>query len=169
MALRLPGIAGALAALAAGFGAPAEAATISVQAKAKVTKPLAISSRQNLDMGTLTLGAGTWSGAIVRLARTGTLTCPANVTCSGATLVARYNVTGSNRETISVITPDVTLVNQSDPTKTLRMVVDSPGTVQLPNSGNQGVTFPLGGSITLDSTTAGGVYSGTFNVSVDYQ
>lgn len=169
MALRLLGIAGAWVALAAGLAAPGAAATISVQAKAKVTKPLALSSRQNLDMGTLTLGTGTWSGAVVQLARTGTLTCPANVTCSGATQVALYNVTGSNRERISIIAPNVTLVNQSDPTKTLRMVVDSPGTVQIPNSGNQGVTFPLGGSITLDSTTAGGVYSGTFNVSVDYQ
>ena len=169
MAFRLSGIAWALAALAAGFAAPAQAATISVQAKAKVTKPLTISSRQNFDLGTLTLGTGTWSGAIVRLARTGTLTCPANLTCSGVTQVALYNVTGSHRETITINAPNVTLVNQSDPTKTLQMVVDSPGRVQLPNSGNQGITFPLGGSITVDSTTVGGVYSGTFNVSADYQ
>ena len=169
MALRLSGIFWAWAALAASFSAPAAAATISVQAKAKVTKPLTLSSRQDFDLGTLTLGTGTWSGAVVRLARTGTLTCPANLGCSGATQVALYNVTGSHREMVTVITPNVTLVNQSDPTKTLQMVVDSPGTVQLPNSGNQGVTFPLGGSITLDSTTPGGVYSGTFNVSVDYQ
>lgn len=169
MANRLSGIAVAAAAIAAGLAAPAPAATIIVQAKAKVTKPLILSSRQNLDMGSMMLGPGTWSGAVVSLARSGTLTCPANVTCSGATQVARYNVTGSNRETVGIIAPNVNLVNQSDPTRVLTMVVDSPGTVQLPNSGNQGVTFPLGGSITLDSTTSSGVYSGTFNVSVEYQ
>jgi hypothetical protein len=47
-------------------------------------------------------------------------------------------------------------------------VVDNPGTVSLPNSGNPGVEFSLGGTITLNSTTAGGLYSGTFNVTVDY-
>jgi hypothetical protein len=30
------------------------------------------------------------------------------------------------------------------------------------------VTFALGGSIALASTTAEGVYAGTFNVTVDY-
>lgn len=169
MALRLAGIAVAWAALAAGLATALPAATITVQAKAKVAKPLVLVSRQDLDMGTLMLGPGTWSGAVVRLARTGALTCPANVICSGAPQVASYNVTGSNRETINIIAPDVTLTNESDPTRMLTMVVDAPATIQLPNSGNQGVTFPLGGSIGLDSTTAPGVYSGTFNVSVDYQ
>ena len=47
--------------------------------------------------------------------------------------------------------------------------VDSPAQVTLPNSCNQGVLFNVGGSITLDSTTVGGTYSGTINVTVDYQ
>src|SRR5205085_1933997 len=51
---------------------------------------------------------------------------------------------------------------------TLMLVVDSPGTFLIPNSGNPGVNFSLGGSINLSSSTAGGVYSGTFNVTVDY-
>jgi len=46
--------------------------------------------------------------------------------------------------------------------------VDGPGTVALPNSGNKGVDFSLGGRITLSSSTAGGLYTGTFNVTVDY-
>ena len=54
----------------------------------------------------------------------------------------------------------MTLVNQSDPTKSLTLVVDSPATIILTNSGNPGVNFSLGGSISLSSTTAGGVYAG---------
>jgi hypothetical protein len=48
------------------------------------------------------------------------------------------------------------------------LVVDSPGSVLLTNSGPPGTDFSLGGSITLSSSTESGLYSGTFNVTVDY-
>ena len=82
--------------------------------------------------------------------------------------MAKYNVTGENKQQITISTPDVILTNQSDPSKTLRMVVDSPGTVVLSNSGNKGQEFALGGTISVSSSTAGGQYEGTFNVTVDY-
>jgi len=167
--LRLAGIAVVGAAIAAAFAVPASAETISAQAKAQVIKPLTLSSLQDLDLGTLLLGPGSWSGAIVSLSRSGALTCPANVTCSGATRVARYNVAGSNKQTVIIHTPNVTLVNQADSSKALTLVVDSPGSLLLTNSGTPGTNFDLGGAITLDSTTAAGVYVGTFNVSVEYQ
>lgn len=169
MGLRIANIAMLWAALAAALGTPASAAKINVQAKAKVTKPLVLKSIQNFDLGRIMLGTGTWSGATVRLSRSGVLTCAANVTCFGATRVAQYNVSGSNGQTVTIIAPDGTLVNQADASKTLKLVIDSPGTVQLTNSGNPGMNFPLGGAITINSTTAPGVYAGTFNVSVDYQ
>jgi len=147
----------------------ANAASVNAQAKAKVVKPLVLKSVQDLDLGTLVLAPGSWTGSTVSLSRSGVLTCGANVTCSGATQVAQYNVAGTNNETVVIFAPNVTLVNQADPTKTLTLVVDSPGTVGLSNSAPKGVNFPLGGSITVSSTTADGVYAGTFNVSVDYQ
>lgn len=148
--------------------APASAETISAKVNAKVVKPLVLKRVQDLDLGTALLGSGSWSGATLSLSRTGALTCPAELACSGATQVAVYNVSGSNQMTIRVSAPDVTLVNQSDSTKTLTMIVDSPGTLSLTNSGTKGQDFPLGGSIQLDSTTAEGTYTGTFNVTVDY-
>ena len=36
-------------------------------------------------------------------------------------------------------------------------------------SGNAGVDFAIGGSITLSNSTVDGIYSGQFNVTVDYQ
>jgi hypothetical protein len=158
------------AALAAALllAAPAPAKTINAQVNAKVIKPLVLKHIQDLDLGQVVLGSGTWSGATLSLARDGTLTCAAQLTCSGASRVAMYNVAGSKQQTVRVGAPDVTLVNQSDSTKTLTMVVDAPSTVTLPNSGSRGVDFPLGGAIKLDSTTASGTYVGTFNVTVDY-
>jgi hypothetical protein len=167
--LRLVTTAALAAAFAAGFGAPAEGATVTAQVNAQVVKPLAITKRQDLNLGTIVLGPGTWSGAIVRLTRGGILTCPANVTCSGATAVAIYNVAGSNGQVVRMNVPNVTLFNQLDSTKTLILTPDNQATVTLTNSGNPGTNVPIGGSITLNSTTAGGTYVGTFNVTADYQ
>lgn len=157
-------VAGALVA-----AAPASAATQIAKVSAAVAKPLTLARVQDLDLGTIVLGPGIWSGATVGISRAGVFSCSnANVGCLGATRVARYTVTGSNNQPIRITAPNVVLTNQSDPTKTLTLVVDSPGTITLPNSGNQGVQFPLGGSITVNSSTAGGTYTGTFNVTVDY-
>jgi hypothetical protein len=149
---------------------PARAANNQVaQVSATVIKPLTLTWVQNLDLGTMVLGPGSWSGAMVGISRAGVFSCiNANVTCSGATQVAKYNVTGTNNQVARISAPNVTLTNQNDPTQTLTLTVDSPGSVTIPNSGNQGAAFSLGGSIALSSTTAGGVYTGTFNVTVDY-
>jgi len=149
---------------------PAHAANNQVvTVSATIVKPLTLQWVQNLDLGTIVLGPGTWSGATVGIARSGIFSCAnANVTCSGAPIVAKYNVSGTNNQVVHITAPNVTLTNQSDPTKTLTLVVDAPGNLTLTNSGNPGSDFPLGGSISLSSNTAGGVYSGTFNVTVDY-
>ena len=164
-------IARILVALAASqCGATAHAASVNVTVNATALKPLEITRLQDLDLGTITLGPGTWSNVTVSLSRTGAFTCPpANITCSGATTVATYNVQGTNKGTVNINTPNVTLTNQSDNSQRLTLVVDSPTSVVLPNSGQPGVNFSIGGTITVNSTTAGGVYAGTFNVTADYQ
>lgn len=160
----------ALAAWATIQPAIAPAATQTAAVSANIVKPLSLTRVQDLDLGTIVLGAGSWSGATVRLARTGVLTCTnPNVICTGATRVAQYKITGTNKQTVTISTPNVTLVKQGDATKTLTMVVDSPGQVMLTSSGQPGITISLGGTITLASTTISGDYQGTFNVTVDYQ
>jgi hypothetical protein len=149
--------------------APACAAGGVATVNASVVKPLILTWLQDLDLGSVILGPGSWSSATIGISRAGAFSCPsANVTCSGATKTAQYNVSGSNREVVHITAPNVTLVNQSDATKTLTLVIDNPGSVTLTNSGPPGLDFSLGGSITVNSTTAGGTYSGTFNVTVDY-
>jgi len=151
------------------MGMPAAAATQSASVTANAVKPLVISKLQDLDFGSVTLGPGTWSNASVSLSQSGAFSCTsANVVCSGVTTVAQYNVQGSNKQTVRISAPNVTLVNQSDPTKTLTLVTDAPATILLTSSGIPGTNFSIGGSVTLSSTTAAGTYSGTFNVTVDY-
>jgi spore coat protein U-like protein len=152
-----------------GLGAPCLAATQSAPITATVNKPLVLSSIQNMDFGTITLGPGTWANATVSISQAGTLICSsANLLCTGATLPAKYNVQGSNRQTVQISAPNVTLVNQADASKTLTLVTDAPATVLLTSSGIPGVDFSIGGSVTLSSATAPGTYAGTFNVTVNY-
>lgn len=159
-----------IACLAALLGAPAHAATKAAPVRAKVLKPLTLTSIQNLDLGTVVLGSGIWPATTVGISRAGVFSCPgANVTCVGLTQVATYRVTGSNSQPVAINAPNVTLTNQSDPTKTLTLVVDAPASINLPNSGNQGTQFSLGGSVSISSGTAAGIYAGTFAVTVDYQ
>ena len=156
-------------ALAAG-ASPALAVTQNASVNATVVKPLTLTSLQNLDLGTITLGTGTFSNAVVGISRTGVFNCAnANTICTGARQVAQYKVTGSNKQVVLISAPNVTMINQADPTKTLTLAVDSPGQVTLTSSGEPGLTFGIGGSITLSSTTAPGTYVGTFHVTVDYQ
>jgi hypothetical protein len=152
-------------ALAAPVG-PTQNATATV----KIVKPLTLTFLQNLDFGTVLLsGAGVWGGAVVSVSQAGALTCAnVNVTCSGAVQQAKYNVRGTNNQLVSIFAPNVTLTNANNPLQTLVMTVSNPGTVMLTSSGAPGVDFGLGGSITVASTTGDGVYSGTFNVTVDY-
>jgi hypothetical protein len=161
--------AGAFCAALALASAPAVAATITAQASASVVKPLILTKVQDFELGSIVPKTGTYSNAIVSLSRTGVFSCSSNLVCTGAVRVAQFNVSGTNNRTLLISAPNVTMVNKSDSTKTLTLVVDSPGSVLLTNSGPPGINFNLGGSLAVSSTTAGGDYVGTFNVTVDYQ
>jgi hypothetical protein len=151
------------------IGAPAPAATVTAGVTANGVKPLLLTKIQDLNLGSVTLGTGVWSNATVSLSQAGVLGCAnANITCTGATAVASYNVQGSKQNTVNISVPNVTLVNQSDSSQTLTLVTDAPTTLVLANSGFPGSDFSIGGSVTLSSTTAAGTYVGTFNVTVDY-
>jgi hypothetical protein len=159
----------ALLLVLASAGDSALAASAVVKVNAKATKPLSLTSVQDLDLGTIVLAPGNWSGATVSITQAGLFRCTSpNTSCTGAPQVATYTVSGSNNEVVKITAPNVTLTNASAPGQKLVLVVDSPGTVTLANGGKKGTDFSIGGSVTLSSSTAGGVYTGTFDVTVDY-
>ena len=159
-----------LVASSAALAAPAGAVTQSAQVKVSVVKPLTLTALQDMDLGTITLSGGTWSTATVGISRAGVFTCPnTNLVCTGAPQVARYKVTGTNKQVILISVPNVTLTNATDPSQKLTLVPDAQSSVTLTSSGEPGLTFDIGGSLTVSSTTADGTYSGTMNVTVDYQ
>lgn len=160
---------GVLACLA-GAATPLLAATANASVSANNVKPLVLAKVQDLSFGTITLGPGAWSNAIVSISQAGVLSCgSANLSCTGAVAAATYNVQGSNQQTVQISCPNFVLTNQTDPTQTLSLTTNAPTSIVLPNSGFPGTNFSIGGSVTLNSTTSGGTYVGTFNVTADYQ
>jgi Mat/Ecp fimbriae major subunit len=160
------GTAGAVVLLAL-TSSPAQAVSPSTQATAtaRVYSPLTIAFGQNLDFGTVVLGSGTWSGEVVNLSSGNTLTCGGgtNLTCSGSHQVATYHIVGANNANVTITSPSFAMGS-------LTFTPNFTSTVNLGSSGRStGVDISLGGQITLASTTAEGVYTGTFAVTADYQ
>jgi hypothetical protein len=150
--------------------APAAAVTPTTQATAtaRIYKPLTISFVQNLDFGTIVLGSGAWAGEVVSISQAGARTCGGgtNLTCTGSPQVAKYHLVGTNNATVTISSPGFNLTGPG----TLAFTPNAPATVNLGPTGlSVGVDFSIGGSITLASTTPDGVYTGTFNVTADYQ
>ena len=60
------------------------------------------------------------------------------------------------------------VVADPDGSHAVTLVTDAPTSLILANNGFPGSDFSIGGSVTINSTTAAGTYVGTFNVTVDY-
>jgi len=174
------GAAGVAFATAMSMGTSAQAATANATATAEVLQALTLVSDGNdLDFGTMVVsGAGT-----VALDVTNNRTCSVNITCSGTTSVAGFNVTGSANKSVTVVLPGAATVLRhstwtvADPTKEIELanfVTDAPLVAGPPAynaivlDGSGAGSFVVGGEITLDGTEIAGVYSGTFTVTADY-
>lgn len=142
---------------------PATAAQISVIVSATAVKPVVLAKLQDLNFGTLTFSGFTGT-RIVTMSRAGTVTCSADIVCSGTSQAARFNVQGTNRMFIQIVVSSSTLSNGAD---TINFTADAPANLTLTNSGAPGSDFEVGGSITVIPTLTGGIYTGTMNVTAD--
>ena len=146
--------------------AAAQAAQTTIRASAKVVKSLELSSKQNLDFGTITL-SGTPGTYMVSISLAGQLTCPSGATCSGVAQPAIMNVLGSQGRIVVISVASSNLVNAVD-SSTIPFTPIAPSSITLTNSGAPGTDFNIGGSIDIPST-ADGSYSGNVVVTANYQ
>lgn len=162
----------------------AQAATANATVSAKVLKPLVMTGGQTLELGSIvTPSTAIFSGTftIDAAASQTTTFCAAGFTCTGTVKSALFNLQGSNNANITFNVPiSVTLTLQgatgTPPTlilTTKNSIAANSGTgnytITLPNSGNPGKDFYIGGSVTITNATAAGIYQGTFAVTADYQ
>lgn len=143
----------------------AEAAQITAATSANIVKPVQLTKLQDMDFGTLLVENYTGTRNVV-MSRTGSLTCPAEITCSGATKQARFNVQGTNRMVVLITVTSTGLVNGGT---TIPFAPDAPASVTLTNSGAPGSDIDAGGTLTINGAAPGGLYSGTLVITADYQ
>jgi hypothetical protein len=152
---------GALVAAAA----PASAAQITAVTSANIVKPVQLTKLQDMDFGTLLVA--NYSGTrTVALSRGGVVTCPVDITCSGAPKQAKFNVQGTNRLVVLISVSSAGLVNGGT---TIPFTADAPASVTLTSSGVPGNDFDVGGSLSVSGSVPGGLYTGTMTVTADYQ
>jgi hypothetical protein len=144
----------------------AQAAQTTISASAKIVKSLELSSKQNLDFGTITL-SGTPGTYTVSINLAGQLSCPTGATCSGVAQPAIINAQGSQGQVVIISVANSNLVNAVD-NSTIAFTPVAPASVTLTNSGFPGKDFNVGGSIAVPST-ADGTYSGNVVVTANYQ
>ena len=164
--------------------AAAQAATATATAKASVLKPLVMVGGQTVDLGSIvTPSTATFTGTFnVDAAASQTTTfCAAGFSCLGTVKAAMFNLQGTNNANITLNVPTsvtMTLLGATGTPPTLTLttknsiaanVVGGNYTITLPNSGAPGRDFYVGGAVTINETTAGGTYQGTFTVTADYQ
>ena len=160
--------AGALAALALSTPAFAAASnTAQADATVNIVSPLALTNTSPLNFGTV---IGPFNGETVEVDTAGGRTC-GGLLCSGNASVsaANFDVTnGTASQALTVtVDPSVTLTGSVSGSLDVDLTTDVPTGVSTDASGN--ATFGVGGSLAIPSGTADGVYTGTFNVSVQYQ
>lgn len=161
----------AAAAVATLFATPSFAAPVgatpAAKAKVNIVKPLTLTRVTDLDFGTLTLGNSLGATAVsVSIDQADTVTCAANVTCTGSPASGEYKITGVNNNTVFINVSGSNLTNANS--DVIAFTPTAPASVGLGNSGAAGVNFKVGGSIGVSSATPEGVYSGDMNVTINY-
>ena len=147
-------------------------ATPKAVAKAQIVKPIVFKKMDDLNFGTIVMQTmtGNSSVAIGKVAAS-VAVCGANLTCSGASQPARYNVRASPSQPLTVRSAlsKLSLVGSvSSPVETIDFTPDAPASITVPNASVAGFDFHVGGSIVVTPTTAEGMYSGEMDVTLDY-
>lgn len=168
------GAAGIAMFAAMGMSNVAHADTATADATAEVLDALVLTNNGALDFGTMVVsGAGN-----VVLAADGTLDCTdPDIVCSGTTNVAGFDVAGTAAKDVTVNLPAASVplrhpsytpatAAQHEITLDTFTSTATGGQVTLDATG--AATFDVGGTITLTGSEAAGVFSGQFDVSVEY-
>lgn len=155
----------------AGHGINAQAATASNSATATVVAPIAIAATATLRFGSFSTSA---AGQTVTIHQTtGVRTSSGALLATSTTGRATFNVTGEGALTYAITLPDngvVTITTDDGGSPNEIMAVSNftsdPATTGTLTAGAQ--TLGVGATITTVASQVAGSYTGTFNVSVDY-
>jgi hypothetical protein len=161
----------ALAALATATSASAQATSSNPRAtaNARLIKPLTLTRVQDLNFGTIVMGTLN-ANETVSMDLAGALTCGSsgNLTCAATGQTARFTITGTQGQQVTVSAPAGGFPLTGSNGGTLTFTPSLPGTLTLGNSGAPGNTFSVGGNIVIAANQQDGVYTGQIDIQVNY-
>ncbi len=155
-------IGAAIAALAM-TASTAHAAQATGTARAKILRQITLTNTSDLQYATIISGA---TASTVAVTTAGARTCGAGLTCTGTATSANFNVAGTDGAVV-VVGGDssVSLAGSLGGTMASTLTY-SATTVTL---GATGGSFQVGGTLSVGANQASGDYTGSFNVTANYQ
>jgi hypothetical protein len=164
-------IMGAALSLIAGSAFAQATSSATGHGSVKIITPIALSENQALNFGTIVKPAASVTATVADTAAgaaggTATrVTDSANAPASGI-----FKVTGENGYAFSITVPGTLSLSNGTATIPVSLTAsDTSGTIGTTNSTTSGEAYYyVGGSMSLDNTTAVGAYAGTFTTSVAY-
>lgn len=165
---------GVALASAMGMSSVAHADNADATATAEILEALTLDLQTgtSLDFGDMVVSGP----ATVSLAADGTLDCSdADVTCVGTSGVPTFDVGGTASKAVTVNLPTSATMTHTNGTDTLTVnnfvsdaADNAAGDPEVTLDAAGDASFSVGGEIDVDASTTAGVYTGTFNVSVEY-
>jgi len=148
---------------------PTTGATTSASATAVILTPISISNGADMDFGSVAVNATTDGTVVLTAAAATTRSVSGGVTAVGGTpSSAAFTVTGVADQTYSITLPTdgTTVLTGPGPDMGVDFVCNL-GTSGLLTGGTE--TFYVGATLSVAGGQTAGSYSGTFEVSVDYE
>ena len=151
-------------AVAAFASTNAQAATQTADARVVILPAVQLAQNDALDFGVVA-SSGT-AGTVILPTASDTRTCSAGVTCVGAALRGRFTVTGAeNGYVVAISVPASATLTSGANTMPVAL---TPSLTTFTSTGAAQV-FYVGGTLSVGANQAAGTYTGTYNVSANYQ
>ena len=141
----------------------AHAASGTGTAKAKILRQITLTNTSDLQYATVISGA---TASTVAVSTSGAATCGTGLTCTGTTTAANFNIAGTSGAVVVVGGDSSVTLNGSLGGTMSSSLTYSASTVTL---GATGGSFQVGGTLSVGANQTAGDYSGTFNVTANYQ
>ena len=152
----------AIAALAMNASA-AHAASATGTAKAKILRQITLTNTSDLQYATIISGA---TASTVAVSTSGAATCGSDLTCTGTTTAANFNIAGTSGAVVLVGGDSSVTLNGSLGGNMTSSLTYSASNDTLSATGG---SFQVGGTLNVGANQTAGDYSGTFNVTANYQ
>ena len=152
------------AAVAALASTGANAATQTATAEVKIIAAVTLTQNVGLDLGTVASSAV--AGTVALPTGSNTRTCSASVTCVGTATRGQFTVAGATATyNVGITVPASTSLTGAGAPMNLTLV---PSMTSFTSTGAAQI-FYVGGTLSVGANQVAGTYTGTYNVSADYQ